>query len=87
MTTRQHSTSSSTDRPIRREVVLGVDTHGENEGGGDAVAQATRITLSLLAQRIEQLTAQIDELKRPPTGLVERQAPQLLGGGIDGYGQ
>jgi len=29
MTTRQHSTSSSTDPPVRGEVVLGVDTHGE----------------------------------------------------------
>ncbi|QTE01952.1 IS110 family transposase [Streptomyces cyanogenus] len=29
MTTRQRSTTSSTDPPVRREVVLGVDTHGE----------------------------------------------------------
>ena len=29
MTTRQSSTSSSTDPPARREAVLGVDTHGE----------------------------------------------------------
>ncbi|MEV5886359.1 transposase, partial [Streptomyces sp. NPDC052020] len=29
MTTRQSSTTSSTDPPARREVVLGVDTHGE----------------------------------------------------------
>ncbi|GGS91356.1 hypothetical protein GCM10010206_62610 [Streptomyces cinerochromogenes] len=29
MTTRQRSTSSNTDPPVRREVVLGVDTHGE----------------------------------------------------------
>ncbi|CAL9632707.1 transposase [Streptomyces thermocoprophilus] len=29
MTTRQRNTSSSTDPPVRREVVLGVDTHGE----------------------------------------------------------
>ncbi|MFE0420344.1 transposase [Streptomyces tendae] len=29
MTTRQSSTSPSTDPPVRREVVLGVDTHGE----------------------------------------------------------
>jgi hypothetical protein len=33
------------------------------EGDEDAVAQATRIPPSLLAQRIEQLTGQIDELK------------------------
>ncbi|MCX4437849.1 IS110 family transposase [Streptomyces mirabilis] len=44
----------------------------------DAVAQATHITLGLLAQRIEQLTGQIDELNRRLTGLVERHAPQLL---------
>ncbi|GAX56529.1 IS110 family transposase [Streptomyces olivochromogenes] len=44
----------------------------------DAVAQATRITLSLLAQRIEQLTGQIDELNQRLTRLVERHAPQLL---------
>ncbi|MGW0989065.1 hypothetical protein ACWD46_23065 [Streptomyces sp. NPDC002486] len=29
MTARQHSTTASTDPPVRREVVLGVDTHGE----------------------------------------------------------
>ncbi|WP_406718420.1 transposase [Streptomyces althioticus] len=29
MTTRERSTSSSTDPPSRGEVVLGVDTHGE----------------------------------------------------------
>ncbi|MFF2127094.1 transposase [Streptomyces olivochromogenes] len=44
----------------------------------DAVAQATHITLSLLAQRIEQLTGQIDELNQRLTRLVERHAPQLL---------
>ncbi|MGW0765273.1 IS110 family transposase [Streptomyces sp. NPDC002676] len=44
----------------------------------DAVAQATHITLSLLAQRILQLTGQIDELNRRLTRLVERHAPQLL---------
>jgi hypothetical protein len=44
----------------------------------DAVAQATHITLSLLVQRIEQLTGQIDELNERLTRLVERHAPQLL---------
>ncbi|MFC4505291.1 MULTISPECIES: transposase [Streptomyces] len=42
------------------------------------MARATHITLSLLAQRIEQLTGQIDELNRRLTRLVERHAPQLL---------
>ncbi|GFE13189.1 hypothetical protein Sgleb_12360 [Streptomyces glebosus] len=40
--------------------------------------QATRITLSLLAQRIEHHTRQIDELNQRLTRLVERHAPQLL---------
>ncbi|MFB7438343.1 transposase [Streptomyces mirabilis] len=43
------------------------------------MAEATRITLSLLAQRIEQLTGQIDDLNERLTRLVERHAPQLLG--------
>ncbi len=53
---------------------------GLRGGGGDedAVAQATRMTLSMLAERIEQLTGQIDELNRRLTRLVERHAPQLL---------
>ncbi|MFI6804781.1 IS110 family transposase [Streptomyces luteogriseus] len=50
----------------------------DGEGDEDAVAQATRITLRLLAERIEQLTGQIDELNQRLTGLVERHAPQLL---------
>ncbi|WP_432118355.1 IS110 family transposase [Streptomyces sp. bgisy032] len=51
-----------------------------HDGGGDedAVAQATHMTLSMLAERIEQLTGQIDELNRRLTRLVERHAPQLL---------
>ncbi|MFD8722587.1 IS110 family transposase [Streptomyces sp. NPDC059629] len=54
--------------------------HDGEDGGGDenAVAEATRITLSLLAQRVEQLTVQIDELNQRLTRLVERHAPQLL---------
>ncbi|WP_309500367.1 transposase [Streptomyces shenzhenensis] len=47
-------------------------------GDEDAVAQATRVSLRLLAERIEQLTGQIDELNQRLTGLVERHAPQLL---------
>ncbi|MFI6810270.1 transposase [Streptomyces luteogriseus] len=47
----------------------------DGEGDEDAVVQATRITLRLLAERIEQ---QIDELNQRLTGLVERHAPQLL---------
>ncbi|MEU3989504.1 IS110 family transposase [Streptomyces platensis] len=44
----------------------------------DTVPHATRITLSLLAQRIEHHTRQIDELNQRLTRLVERHAPQLL---------
>ncbi|MEU1321189.1 transposase [Streptomyces tibetensis] len=48
------------------------------EGDEDAVTQATHLTLRMLAERIEQLTGQIDELNQRLTGLVERHAPQLL---------
>ncbi|MFE2099714.1 IS110 family transposase [Streptomyces sp. NPDC059468] len=50
------------------------------DGGGDedAVTQATHLTLRMLAERIEQLTAQIDELNQRLTRLVERHAPQVL---------
>ncbi|MER6074099.1 transposase [Streptomyces sp. NPDC001817] len=50
------------------------------DGGGDedAVAQATHMTLRMLAERVEQLTGQIDELNQHLTQLVERHAPQLL---------
>ncbi|MFH8560020.1 transposase [Streptomyces sp. NPDC017988] len=42
------------------------------------MAQATRIALSMLAHRIEQLTGQIDQLTQRLTRLVEPQPPQLL---------
>ncbi|MFD8202795.1 IS110 family transposase [Streptomyces sp. NPDC059701] len=54
---------------------------GPHDGGGgdeDAVAQATHMTLRMLAERIEQLTGQINELNQQLTRLVERHAPQLL---------
>ncbi|MFH8932955.1 transposase [Streptomyces griseosporeus] len=44
----------------------------------DAVAQATHMTLRMLAERIEQLTGQINELNQRLTQLVEHHAPQLL---------
>ncbi|OWA20542.1 IS110 family transposase [Streptomyces sp. CS159] len=49
-------------------------------GGGDAdaVTQATHMTLRMLAERIEQLTAQINELNQRLTQLVELHAPELL---------
>ncbi|GAA3212507.1 hypothetical protein GCM10020256_11970 [Streptomyces thermocoprophilus] len=55
-------------------------TLGATAGGGDedAVAQATHMTLRMLAERIEQLTGQINELNQRLTRLVERHAPQLL---------
>ncbi|WP_248863183.1 IS110 family RNA-guided transposase [Streptomyces halobius] len=49
-----------------------------DDGERDAVGQATRIALCLLAQRIDQLTGQILDLERRLTGLVERHFPQLL---------
>ncbi|MFI2640813.1 hypothetical protein [Streptomyces sp. NPDC018610] len=51
------------------------------DGGGDedgVMAQATHMTLRMLAERIEQLTAQINELNQRLTRLVEHHAPQLL---------
>jgi len=50
----------------------------DGEGDEDAVAQATHMTLRMLAERIEQLTAQINELNQRLTRLVELHAPQLL---------
>ncbi|WP_256923658.1 hypothetical protein [Streptomyces sp. 13-12-16] len=46
--------------------------------GENAVAQATRMTLRMLAERVEQLTGQINELNQRLTQLVEYHAPQLL---------
>ncbi|XES00937.1 IS110 family transposase [Streptomyces sp. S1D4-11] len=51
---------------------------GAGGGDEDTVAEATLMTLSMLAQRIEQLTGQVDQLNQQLTGLVERHAPQLL---------
>ncbi|CAL9572970.1 IS110 family transposase ISBli6 [Streptomyces sp. enrichment culture] len=42
------------------------------------MTQATHLTLRMLAERVEQLTGQIDELNQRLTRLVERHAPQLL---------
>jgi transposase len=50
--------------------------HADDDG--DAVVQATRFTLCLLAQRIEQLTVQMCELQERLAGLVEHNYPQLL---------
>ncbi|WP_148589194.1 IS110 family transposase [Streptomyces sp. WAC01526] len=50
----------------------------DDDGAKDAVGQATRIALCLLAQRIDQLTEQIRDLERHLTGLVQRHFPQLL---------
>jgi transposase len=50
----------------------------DGEGAEDGVAQATHMTLRMLAERIGQLTGQIDELNQRLTRLVARHAPQLL---------
>ncbi|WP_257003692.1 transposase [Streptomyces sp. SA15] len=49
-----------------------------DEDGEEVVLQATRITLYPLAQRIRQLTEQIQDLEGRLARLVERHAPQLL---------
>ncbi|MER6909590.1 transposase [Streptomyces flaveolus] len=51
---------------------------GGREREEDAVAQATHMALRMLAERIEQLTGQVNELNQRLTRLVERHAPQLL---------
>ncbi|MFD9601302.1 IS110 family transposase [Streptomyces sp. NPDC059970] len=48
------------------------------DGQSDAMGQATRVTLCLLAQRIEGLTRQMRDLEKRLAGLVERHFPQLL---------
>ncbi|MEV7015221.1 SDR family NAD(P)-dependent oxidoreductase [Streptomyces sp. NPDC093991] len=55
-------------------------TLGPSDGGGgeDAVTRATHMTLRMPAERIEQLTARINELNQRLTRLVELHAPQLL---------
>nr|WP_189303969.1 transposase [Streptomyces albospinus] len=51
----------------------------QSEGDGEeAVLHATRVTLSVLARRIGQLTEQIRDLEDHLARLVERHAPQLL---------
>ena len=59
------------------------------DGGGDedAVAQATHMTLRMLAERVEQLTGQIDELNQRLTRLVERHAPPAARAGGHRPGQ
>ncbi|MFC5253182.1 transposase [Streptomyces nigrescens] len=76
--------------PDLREQLAGLKTPAlvrtcaqfEDRESGDgetaAVEQATRIALCLLAQRIDQLTGQIRDLKRCLTALMERHFPQLL---------
>ncbi|MFD9781493.1 IS110 family transposase [[Kitasatospora] papulosa] len=76
--------------PDLREALSGLKTQAlvrtcaqfEDREDGDAgsagVDEATRITLRLLAQRIEHLTGQIRALERRLTGLLEHYFPQLL---------
>ncbi|WP_210952641.1 hypothetical protein [Streptomyces sp. RT42] len=55
-------------------------TLGPLDGGGDddGLTQATLMTLRMLAERIEQLSGQINELNQRLHRLVERHVPQLL---------
>ncbi|MEU7641304.1 transposase [Streptomyces sp. NPDC039016] len=54
------------------------DDSKNDEDDTETVLQATRITLSLLARRIGQLTEQIRDLDNRLARLVECHAPQLL---------
>ncbi|WP_405884581.1 hypothetical protein OG762_41340 [Streptomyces sp. NBC_01136] len=54
------------------------DDNKSDGNGEEAVLQATRITLCLLAQRVGQLTEQIRDLDGRLVRLVARHAPQLL---------
>ncbi|MEV5880209.1 transposase [Streptomyces sp. NPDC052101] len=54
------------------------DVSGHEEVGDEAVLQATRITLGLLAHRIGQLSEQIRNVDAHLTHLVKCHAPQLL---------
>ncbi|MEV7405653.1 transposase [Streptomyces sp. NPDC091267] len=51
---------------------------GDDKDGEETVLQATRLTLSLLARRIAQLTVEIHDLDQRLARLVKRHAPQLL---------
>ncbi|MFF8791180.1 transposase [Streptomyces sp. NPDC015125] len=54
------------------------DDSKNEEGKEETVLQATRITLRLLAHRIEQLTEQIQDVDHRLARLAERHVPQLL---------
>ncbi|WP_244181593.1 transposase [Streptomyces curacoi] len=54
------------------------DVSSREEAGKESVLQATRITLGLLARRIDQLSEQIREVDARLARLVECHAPQLL---------
>ncbi|MFF4031746.1 hypothetical protein ACFYZ2_18705 [Streptomyces sviceus] len=54
------------------------DASSQEEGGEAGVLQATRITLGLLACRIDQLSEQIRDVDARLARLVKCHAPQLL---------
>ncbi|MEU5115573.1 IS110 family transposase [Streptomyces longwoodensis] len=59
--------------------MLGVDTHGEvHVAAVISPLGKVHMALRMLAERIEQLTGQVNELNQRLTRLVERHAPQLL---------
>ncbi|MGW7426032.1 IS110 family transposase [Streptomyces sp. NPDC054813] len=61
-----------------RTCALFADARGREDVGAESVAQATRITLALLAHRIGRLSEEIRDVEARLTRLVERHAPQLL---------
>ncbi|MGY5079216.1 hypothetical protein ACWIGX_19330 [Streptomyces nigrescens] len=51
--------------------------NGDGGDGGGAAVQGTRITMCLLAQRIEQLTGQIRDLEHRLARLVKCHSPPM----------
>ncbi|MDI3409016.1 transposase [Streptomyces cavernicola] len=70
--------SSLGNRELFRTCARLTPDQEEDAEDRDSVAEATRISLSMLGRRIEHLTGQIDALNQRLTRLLESHAPQLL---------
>lgn len=62
----------------RRALIRACANLGEDGMGGDPVVRATRFTLRSLAERIEHLTVQSQELERRLAEVIESHYPSLL---------